>query len=614
MSYIQVETRGGYITRSLTLSVLARIGGYPGYLANITDQRSLVRTILYLHNDILYLTSDKTFFLTELPRERVDEGQSGWVFTSNPEADPLTLSTISSTWGAIAYEWMDEWANMKTDDPTRNDLLWPVRTWQEAWNYIHDKGYTVMFQRLGINGWSTEWISPVSAFGGTAHVTAAFAWKGRGAPFKLQKRDNRWGLQYLEEGTVDAEHLISFKGNRTGAYVKSWDEGESNRWLLTDTIGEALFFEVVPTQDGVYQFWYNGRRLNEGGYWRVRPWPASGVSEGVEFYNGNDNPEIYLQAIVVNPGLTDTEMYLLGQNRFLQLRRDQYNPLPNFNPQGVTINRPKGAPVCNENEWEGMNINCYKRANTPYTSIRGQEQCTTLDDFSSDVHCQQWAISNRGPQMDQRLFNLCRNAPTGTYNDVCSCFRPDQVYYDAILEQRRNDPELARQIANDVRATNLLQCASGLCIPGTFSANAFYHGSRRCDVCIQALRTNIQAGGNISGPINIRQVCTQTDVTYTWTDLVTRLQDIGAYRIVRDGTTLRYSGIYPHVIINADGTSIKFITSTVGGRKVLQGLRILSLLDDRDAQGNIILTQEKFKSNPASYSNDALLFFLEARE
>lgn len=613
MSYIQVETQGGYITRSLQLFAIARSDGYPGYLANITNQRKSVRTILYLEEDILYLTEDKTFFLSQLadPNDTISFGR--WIFTSNPDAEPLSLSDISSTWGTIVYEWSDRWANMKTDDPTRNDLLWPVRTWEEAWNYILEREYTIMYQRID----SDIWISPVSSFGGTAMVTGAFAWRGRGAPFKLQKRGNTWGLQYLEMGTIDAEQVVNFKGNREGAYIKSWNEGESHRWVLTDTIGEALFFNITSSQEGVYQFWYQGIRLNEGGCWRVRPFTICGVNSvdgGVEFYNGNNNPEIFLQANVINPGLTDTERYFLGQNRFLLLKRDQNNLLPDFNPEGVTLNLPRGSPICNENEWEGTNINCYSRANTPYVQARGQEQCTTLDDFSHDIHCQQWAITNRGPQIDQRLFNLCRDVSSDTYNDVCSCFRPDNVYYNALLAQRRDDPELARQVANDVRATNLLQCVSGLCVPGTFSANIFYSGSRRCDVCIQALRTNIQAGGNITGNINLRQICTQTDVTYTWTDLITRLQDLGAYRIINTNGTTRASGTFPHVIINQQGTSIKFITSTTGGRRTLQGLRSLSLLDERDAQGNIILTQERFRSNPASYSNDALLFFLDARE
>src|SRR5688572_11186971 len=128
MSYLQVETRDGYITRSLTLSILARVGGYPGYLANITDQRSSVRTILYLDDDILYLTSDKTFFLATV---QANNGEYIWIFTSNPNVEPLTLSSIQSTWGAITWSWREEWANMRTDNPNRNNLIWPVRSWEE---------------------------------------------------------------------------------------------------------------------------------------------------------------------------------------------------------------------------------------------------------------------------------------------------------------------------------------------------------------------------------------------------------------------------------------------------------------------------------------------------
>ena len=616
MSYLQVETRGGYITRSLNLSVSARAEGYPGYLVNITDQRSSVRTILYLEDNILYLTDDKTFFLSS---KQLQNEEYIWIFTSNPNMEPLTLSAIQDTWGAIGWSWRDEWANMKTDSPTRNNLIWSVRSWEEAWNLIEATGYIVSFRRIGDDFWDDRWITPVDSFGNTTFITGAFAWKQNSpAPFKLHKKGSDWTLQYMQEGTLHADIVFSLEASKVGAYIVSWSEGDSNRWLLTGDVEEALYFQVKSPQDGVYEFNHGDRRLNQGGYWTVRPFTSyyvGSVHDGVEFYNGNDNATIYMNTYVIAPELNDTMRYRLSQNQFVNLMRDQNNFLPDYNPQGVIANLPRGSPTCNENEWEGINVNCYRRANTPYVQARGEDQCTTLDDFANDVHCQQWAITNRGPRVDTQLYNLCRNTSDDTYPTVCSCFRPDQTYYNAILQQRRNDPELARQVANDVRATNLLQCVSGLCVPGTFSANVFYHGSRKCDVCIQALRTNIQAGGNITGNINLRQVCAQSDVTYTWTDLIARLQDLGAYKLSRSSTgVLTSSGIFPHVIINADGTSIKLVTSTKGGREAISNSRLLSSIDSKDSQGNVILSQERWRSNTAGYSNEVLVFFLEARE
>jgi len=616
MSYLQVETRGGYITRSLNLSLSARLDGYPGYMANITDQRNSVRTILYLEDDILYLTDDKTFFLSS---KQLQNEEYVFIFTSNPDAEPLTLSAIQNTWGVSIWEWRSEWANMKTDSPDRNDLLWSVRSWEEAWSIIEANRYIVLYRRIADGFWDDRWITPVDSFGGTTFVTGAFAWKQNSpAPFYLYKRGNDWTLQYRDMGTLNADVVINIAPNRTGAYIVSWSEGESNRWLLTADVEGALYFQVQSLQDGVYEFSYGDRRLNQGGYWTIRPFTSyyvGAVYDGVEFYNGNDNSPIRMNMYVIAPELSDTQRYILSQNQFVNLMRDQNNFLPEYNVQAVTANRPRGVSVCNENEWEGTNVNCYRRANTPYVQARGEQQCTTLDDFTNDVHCQQWAITNRGPGIDTQLYNLCRNTPDNTYTSVCSCYRPDQTYYNAILQQRRDDPELAQQIANDVRATNLLQCVSGLCVPGTFSANTFYHGSRRCDVCIQALRTNIQAGGNILGNINLRQVCVQSDVTYTWNDLITRLQDLGAYRLVRNSTgSITPSGIFPHVIINADGTSIKLITSTKGGRQAITDSRLLSSIDNKDSQGNVILTQERWRSNTSGYSNEVLIFFLEARE
>lgn len=613
MPYIQVETRGGYITRSYTLSILARVDGYPGYLANIGDNRKLVRTILYLEDDILYLSDDKRFILSTVEDE--NDGYI-WIFSSYPDTPPLRLSTIAEIWGAQVYPWRSEWANMKTDSPDRNDLLWPVRTWEEAWNIIEERGYTVMIKRIRDN----RWISAIDSFGTTSFVTAGFAWKREGAPFSLIKRDNQWGLRYLNEGTVEATKTFIVKPNRTGLYVWPWREGGSDRWLLTESIGNALFWNVESFEDGVYEFLYQNKRLNQGRCWRIRPIASCTlgtltVTDGVEFANTSQS-NIDISLYVINPGLTDVDKYILSQNRFIYLMRDQNNQLPQWIPENISVNLPRGRGICNENEWEGTNMNCYQRSNLPYTQIRGQEQCTTLDDFSHDIHCQQWAINNKGNRIDTLLSSLCQNVSVNEYQDVCGCYLPDNVYYTSLLQQRRDDPELARQIANDVRSTNLLQCVSGLCTPGSFSANVFYNDSRRCDICIQALRADIQAGGDILGNIDLRQVCTQADITYTWDGLIERLIDLGAYKLIQDRDTgmITSTGIYPHVVINQNNTSIKFITTTEEGMNTLQSLRSLSLLNTRDTQGNIILTQDVWRTNPTLYTTESILFLLDARE
>lgn len=605
MSYYQIETQGGYITRSLMLSINARSNGYPGYSADITDERRSIRTILYVEDDRIYLTDDKIFVLTQ--KMSNDQGYE-WIFSADPLVDPLTLSEIMGIWGMIVYPWRSEWANMKTDEATRNDLLWPVRTWEEALALVDERSYTVMFNRIS----DGRWISAIDSFGGDTFVTAGFAWKLSGAPFNLIRRNNVWGLRYLEDGIPDAEAFITLRPPREGTYVRGWREGASDRWLLTENRGRALFWNISSPEDGLYQFIYNGKRLNQGGCWRITRLANCRLgtlitSGGVEFNNANSYPLIDMRISVIEPRLSDTDRYLFDQNRFVLLKRDQDNLLPVYNPYGVLANLPRGSGFCTENQWDGMNVNCYMNASTPYTAIRGQEQCQYLDDFTSDIHCQSWATTNRGQAIDQKMIQLCRDVPPDQYQSVCGCYRSDQIYTDALLQQRRDDPELARQIANDVRATNLLQCVSGLCTPGSLSADLFYHSGRRCDVCIQALRLNLQSGGNISGDINLRQVCTQADASYTWSDLVQRLIDLGAYRVSSP------SGIYPHVIVNQSGTSIKLITSTPQGSESIKGLRNLSLIE-RDTQGNIILTQERWRSNPSAFSNEVLIFFLEARE
>lgn len=586
MPYVQIQIgENAYITRSLTLATNARRSGYPGYVAEFTDMRRSVRSILYTENDIVYLTDDKTFYLS------ISDGQT--IFTASPHEIPYKISDMISP---RIYPWRDEWANMKTDVATRNDLLWPVREWREALEIIYQREYRLLFR----DGESGEWICPIDSFGGTALVSAAFSWKNSNAArFRLLKKGEQYGVVFLGHGTLDAEQWISFKSNRDNPYVKGWSVSGSIRWFLTDDIGDALFFDMQSSNNGIYFLSKDGKQLNKGGYWAVRLGP--GMNDGVEFYNQENRSNIPVVLYITAPQLSDTERYIFNQNKFVNLMRDQNNELEHWRPEGVTENLPRGGSICSETEWEGTNINCYRRSNTPYIQSRGLSDCTTLDDFSNDMHCRYWALGNRGSDIDTKLFTLCADTRPGTNDEICSCYRPDQVYYDAIIEQRKNDPELGRQVANDVRATNLLQCVSGQCKPGTFSANMYYHGSRKCDVCIQALRSNIQAGGNISGNINIRQVCTQTDTTYTWEDLISRLIDLGA-------------GTYPHVQISNDRSTITLMSSsTPSGRRAIQYTPSLSSIINRDTNGNIVLTQSIWSKNPTKYSNDILIFFIEGR-
>lgn len=586
--YAQVEIDGGYITRAMSLSRDARIAGYPGYKATVTSERSSVRTILYISNDRIYLSDERIFMLT-----------TGWVFTSSPHASPLLLSTLH---GAVLYPWHDEWANMKTDPPSRNDLLWPYRTWEEVWDYIYRRQFRIHIMRNSTNGWKKAWVDTVDSFGGNRFVTAGYRWGNGAATFTLQRRGkDEWGLQAVDPTIEDAENTISGKSTRKGNYVKSWTYGKSNRWLLTSTLGKALFFNVANVGDGMYRFSYQDKPLTEAGCWTIAfgklgICKINGVLQGVEFYS-NKKPPMDLSIVVVEPNLSDVDRYLLDMDRFVLLHRDQHNRLPTYNIDAITANRPSHSNVCT-NTWDGVNMNCYGSRMVPYTYNIGNDQCTTVDDMSVDPHCQRWAIENRGTTIDDKMYTICKDtSPGDQYDNVCSCYHPDTVYYDAIVQAKRGD----RSTANSVKATNLLQCVSGMCKANTPSAEMFYHGNRRCDICIQSATVNIQAS-NITGDSTMKQICPGADISYTWDELIDRLIALGAY----DTSTRK--GTYTHVIINNDRSAIKIDGSK---QKELKDLSRLSSIQNRDTAGNIIVTRSQWATDPTKYSMDILIYFLD---
>src|SRR5699024_7607089 len=150
-----------------------------------------------------------------------------------------------------------------------------------------------------------------------------------------------------------------------------------------------------------------------------------------------------------------------------------------------------------------------------YTGDVGRVQCTTLDSLSHDTHCQLWAKDNSSPAMDAVLTDLCQDQePGGPYHNICACYLPESIYYDRILE------ESGERVAQGVKRSSLLPCASGICTgTGDISSDIYYRGSRKCDVCIQVMSTNINAD-KVSGNVTLRQQCTHVDASYTWDRLI----------------------------------------------------------------------------------------------
>lgn len=629
MSYVQIEVPGGYITRNMTISINARSNGYPGYIASIQPDRDLVRTILWLEKDgQLWMTEDREWVLGVLPSSG---GDPMLVFSPDPSITKVRVQIGSPLYpgGPIVlalWPWNSAWANMKTDDASRNGLLWPLRSWQEAWTYIMDMQYIVAMRDI-----SGLWVAPVDAFGGNTLGTVGFAWKqasfdatykpasfrllrgpptpsmginGRSVPMQYES----WGLIYIGEGVTSGDQLLAeVRGTTRGLVLKGWYEGGAYRWMLSDSITDSMYFRVQPLRDGstiMYGLSYVGMPLSKADTWQVKPWPSPRVSDGVEFFKGGMGPI----SLVILDQLSIRERYLLGS--YVQYT----TPAPSTG--SIPENMPRGTGLCTTSEWDGVMLDCWDHR-APYPASMGQMQCQSLDDIASDPHCQEWVqtmatrSSSDGQRMDSFLKGLCASDPgSQDHMDICACYLSDDIYYKAIMD-RHSDPAMGKTIADTVRASNILPCASGLCTSqeGTFSPDVYYRGARKCDLCIQAISTNIKAD-TIQGDINIRQVCTQVDASYTWNDLVARLEELGASHI----TTTGMDGIFRHVIINTAGTAIKFMTTTPLGRQTLANLTLLSRVSNKDADGNTILTEDMWRTNNTRYSEEALLFFLEARE
>lgn len=555
MSYVQV-IMDGYLTRALNLSTDARLDGYPGYICSIEFDVGSIRTILYLENGILYLTEDKRFVLVQVDDE--------YIFTASTRRAPLTMSTLLEE-GARYRLWNGLWANMKTDDPTRTGLLWPFDRWEDAWVYATSNGFNVSIRMTT----SDLWIRAVDSFGGENRVDAACAWRARPSPFTLVGTpiSDIWALRYPLEAIPDANQTINFGAIQRHLYIKAWEVNNSSRWLFTNDTNRIMYIQVISQDNGIYRFTYRNRTLNRG-TWRIAPWPLPAVTNGVEF-RGNADTTISMHIIEsLGIPLSDVQKYLVGQSVWFRIDSDVNVPSPMWQPQNITANLPRsdGGEASCIAIWDGTNSSCYPRR-TPYTPTIGSNQCTTLEDFSSDIHCQEWAIENRGIQVDTLIRSLCTGTTT-EYNDICACYRDTSVYLNELGTLFRQPA-----IQEGTRTTNTLQCASRLCMgtTGTTSEQLYYREGRRCDICIQPISINIQ--GSTTGPINTRTVCLNADITYTWDALLEQIEAIG----YRDDQ--------------------------------------LTISDNRDSilYGDTVLTSSLFRSSPIRYSREILLYILDTQ-
>ncbi len=574
MPYIQVMIGNGYLARALNIGPIARIAGHPGYMATAVDSDDLVRSILFLGIDgRIHLDREGVWTLIA-PKD--DAEPRDWIFTSmNEPSNAITIGDIE-TMGGTWREWNEVWANMDTDDPRRGGLVWPLGSWEDAWDYVQAQG-------LGLH----LYMVPNTLFPGGAWVS---------------REDDR---MYWGQGAI-AMLLIRYKDGRglrlasDGSYVGCWEASNACRWTAQTSRDRALYFQVdiVHGQNIGYILTYQGKRLNVGqwifGFLQRQ-------ANGVEFFDGNpDVPQLIVQGIIFG-GLDGRAPIALDRwilEPWFQFQATQGQALGPINALQITENLPRSGGGCLETEWQGVQMACLDRP-IPYAPSIGRAQCTTLDAFQKDPHCQAWAFGE--PGIESRLQDLCQDAGD-EYMDVCACFLPQKRYYDALRVR------YSQRIAEDVRASNLLQCASGLCTgqEGSFSPSLFYQGSRRCDVCIQAVALDLE-NTTVQGDIVVKQLCTQVDPTYSWEDLLERLQNLGAWKLPDT------SPVYRHVIIQADESAIVIDPRSDLAQEALQNLNLLSQISGKDARGRLILSKALWTTNPTTYTNEVIVFFLDAR-
>ncbi len=551
MSYVQIKLTDGFITRSPTLAPSARIGGYPGYMATTHDDRSTVRTILYEDDTGIYLTKKKQFHLVE--------GINGnLVFSSNTSIDPIIPE-------GRRYPWYEEWANMDNSRSDRVGLIHPYDHADDAWNLVASNNYDLTFAISGKG--HIGYIRPCNIF--ICQDYGYFHASSSPAVFRLKKYGSDYGLTYDDIG-----RSIGAGGRRD---VRCWNTANACRWMIhggTSGSYPVIRFKPRHQSNGTYHLLSGDKPLSSSGSWYIASLAIT-VNDGTEFYT---NP-----AITVTPtirGMTSSDMYRV---------RSFLNYDGAFNRMSVRENLPDGTS-CSGNYWNGIELACYNER-VPYDYDTGLVHCTTLDDMTNDQHCQIWAITNAGPSIDDIMRSMCKEEqPGGSHANICNCYLPDDIYYETILEESGN------RVANGVRASSLLQCASGLCSgSGTIGEDIFYSGSRRCDVCIQVMTANINAD-KIEGGVSLRQQCTHVDTTYSWDQLLDDLISYGAYH--------QEEGLHRHVIINPARTAIMLVGAT--------NSTLLMNMPSQD--GRTIIYKTDWNKSPTAMSNEILAFFLERQE
>jgi hypothetical protein len=598
MAYTQIRLNDLALARGRTIDPDGQVGGYPAYRAEWTNNTTSVLTILYRDDSGIYLTSKKDF-------KWVIIGDGSW-FSAN-------LSLPSYVPGGLTYiPWNDAWANQSNTTPDYNGLVLQAATPGEALRLISSSNIPLSFYRDIPNNqgrnvpWENEgaWIGGVNDAGKLNGAPVAYSWwPGNAlhfASFYLRERGNEWSLRPTNVGLANYNESNVAEGS-TEQYVGHWEAFGGLRWKITNRLDNVLTFNIDHIGGYTYQLaTSDGKRLNQGGHW-LQLAPLISIWNGVEFYNGNNNGLFNIDFMIVEDvglrfSITDEMVYRLGP--WVVPQRSQGVSWGAYDPLKVRPNLPIGGNLCSASAWDGSQLDCYQQ-NIPYTYTLGNAECTTLDTFSNDVHCQEWGKAHKGEMLESRLRPLCAGS-TYQANSICNCFLPDSVYYDRIAS------EVGVNAANGVRATKGLQCESGLCPQdGSLSAQYYYYGNRACSYCVQVFDLSLTAQ-QINLNLNLVQQCATTDASYTWPELIARLIDLGAY-------VQGVGGQYKDLVISQDKSTIYLNTTTAKGKYALQQLPLLQYLPNKDQYSRIVIDEKTWRGNITGISKDSTLYLLYIR-
>lgn len=616
-----------YLSRSRELLPIARTQGYPGYTATWNpDTKNSVLSILYLEKNLIYLDSTKRFLLVRDPNGRQ-------VFTTSKSTQnvPITIQSLlcEPNPDGRLNKWYADWKNQSNTTPSsdlQDGLVWPFQTWQEAWTYVSGQQLPISLQIWTQNGY--KWIVQGNKFLSFRYFTIADL---NNIPLEfdlVKKGDNLWNL------------IVKRWGGDYGL-IKCWNDSGACRWKQSPG-GEILFGALSDLDRSLFppaNFIVDnkldisndyaissgdGRYINVGGTWLT---PDAGIQyNGIEFYT-RDRKESKLY--IISPLVTPLEQYQLSP--WFEIMQSVGIPYPPLDPLKIAANKPDGPFICTSSEWDGININC-QGEQIRYTLQTGKSQCNSLDDFQNDSHCQLWAENYKEDSnlydtnigIESKLLTLCENTGKGQYDSVCDCYRPNSFYEDQIKKRYDEDPELSRRILSTMSAGNDRRCLTNDCFLGkNFSSNLYYKKNpstgtgKTCSPCFQTATTNITAGGNINiqGGINIQQVCTASDRSYTWQGLIDELSASLATTIFIDNGVLKTTGKYRHVIVDTRNNTIRLVFPTKESEQAnLKNYEYLQSIPTRDRLGNIIIDQAEWNKNPTRASQNIWTFWSAFKE